>query len=212
MHGVRADRRQLIPRMLLLHEAGYSLLAFDFQAHGESPGDRITFGRLEGLDAAAAVAFAHERAPREHVAAIGISLGGAAALLAPEPLRVSALVLESVYPDVEAATANRLEVYLGGGGRLLAPIYMALMPLVLGFNASELRPIDHIAELRAPILIMSGAEDHYTTIAEAHALYERAPEPKSFWAVPGASHVDLYAFAPADYRQRLMPFLALYLR
>jgi hypothetical protein len=47
-----------------LREAGASLrqvgargfLLFDFQAHGESIGCHITFGYLEGRDAAAAVA------------------------------------------------------------------------------------------------------------------------------------------------------------
>ncbi len=31
--------------------------------------------------------------------------------------------------------------------------------------------------------------------------------PKSFWAVEGAGHVDLEAYAPDDYRQRVFPFL-----
>ena len=47
MHGVRADRRSMIERALLLREAGYATLLFDFQAHGESPGEHITFQRIE---------------------------------------------------------------------------------------------------------------------------------------------------------------------
>lgn len=212
MHGVRADRRQMISRMLMLHELGYSLLAFDFQAHGESPGDRITFGHLEGLDAQAVVEFARRRAPNERLAVIGVSLGGAAALLAPKPLRIDALILESVYPDIDAATANRLESYLGASGRLLTPAYMGLMPLVLGFGPRQLKPVDRIASVRAPVLVMSGAEDSYTTITESRDLYEHAQEPKSFWAVPGAGHVDLFHLAPAEYRQHVLPFLAKYLQ
>jgi fermentation-respiration switch protein FrsA (DUF1100 family) len=44
-------------------------------------------------------------------------------------------------------------------------------------------------------------------IGEARALFERAPEPKQFWAVRGAGHVDLEAFAPDDYRRIVLPFL-----
>ena len=54
-------------------------------------GRRITFGKLKALDAAAAVAFARDRAPGERVGALGISLGSAAALLRPAPLDVDAL-------------------------------------------------------------------------------------------------------------------------
>ena len=178
----------------------------------ESPGERITFGHLEALDAEAAVEFARQRAPSERLAMIGISLGGAAALLAPKPLNVDALILESVYPDIDDATANRLESYLGVGGRLLTPAYMRLMPLVLGFEPGQLRPIDRIASVRAPVLVLSGAEDPYTTLAEARDLFEHAHERKSFWSVPGASHVDLFHFAPDDYRRHVLPFLATHLR
>jgi len=81
MHGVWSNRRTMVQRARVLHEHGFAVLLFDFQAEGESPGKHITFGHLEGLDAAAAVAFARQRLPGERVGAIGVSLGGAAALL-----------------------------------------------------------------------------------------------------------------------------------
>ena len=42
---------------------------------------------------------------------------------------------------------------------------------------------------------------------EARALYARAPDPKLFWAVEGARHVDLEAYAPEEYRERVVAFL-----
>ena len=110
MHGVRGNRLQMVARARALNEHGFSVLLFDFQASGESPGHRITFGKLEGLDAAAAVSFVRDRLPNERVGVIGTSLGGAAALLGPKPLAVDALVLESVYPDIDAALSNRLRL------------------------------------------------------------------------------------------------------
>ena len=53
MHGVRGNRLQMADRARVLNEHGFSVLLFDFQASGETPGHRITFGKLEGLDAAA---------------------------------------------------------------------------------------------------------------------------------------------------------------
>ncbi len=35
LHGVRGDRRDMVPRASFLHSLGYSVLAIDFQAHGE---------------------------------------------------------------------------------------------------------------------------------------------------------------------------------
>ena len=51
MHGVRSNRQSMI-RAELLNAHGFAVLLFDFQAHGESPGNRITFGHLEAMDAA----------------------------------------------------------------------------------------------------------------------------------------------------------------
>jgi uncharacterized protein len=192
----------------LLSDAGYSVLAIDFQAHGESPGGIVTFGHLEALDARAAVDVARSALPGERIGVIGVSLGGAAALLGPEPLPVEALVVEQVFPNIESALGNRFTHYLGPPGRLLTPVYTALMPLVIHAHARELRPIDRIGEAKAPVFVMSGAAAIYTTIAESEAMFARAREPKQFWAVDGAAHVELADYAPAEYPRRVLEFFA----
>jgi fermentation-respiration switch protein FrsA (DUF1100 family) len=74
-------------------------------------------------------------------------------------------------------------------------------------KVDDLRPIDHVAEIGAPVFIASGTIDDRTAIAESMAMFARAKEPKFFWRVAGARHVDLEAFAPDEYRNRVLPFL-----
>ena len=217
LHGIGEDRRRMLARARVLGGAGFGTLLIDLQGHGESAGRRITLGRLEALDAVAAVAFVRSRAAGERVGAIGFSLGGAALVLGPGPLDVDALVLEGVYPDIESALGNRLRVALGPTlGGVAAPalvvLFDVLLPPFLGVRPSELRPIDGIAGIRAPLLLASGTEDERTPVLEARALFDRAPEPKSFWAVAGAAHVDLERYSPGAYWGRVMPFLSLNLR
>jgi fermentation-respiration switch protein FrsA (DUF1100 family) len=212
MHGIKANRLSMVRRARLLHENGFSVLLFDFQAHGESGGSRITVGHLEALDARAAVEFARRRLPDERIGAIAASLGGAAALLGPSPLPVDALVLEAVYPDIETALANRLRLILGPGlARFtvpaLVPVFELFAPAVIGVWPSQLRPIDHIAEVTTPVFVIAGANDRRTTLAETRELFAHAREPKYLWVVEGADHVDLEAFAPDEYRRQVLPFL-----
>jgi fermentation-respiration switch protein FrsA (DUF1100 family) len=202
----------MLDRARFLHHAGYTVLLFDFQAHGESSGSRITFGLRESLDAESALAYLQARAPGERVGAIGVSLGGAAALLGKRPLHVDALVPESVYPTIAAATTNRLTIRLGRGGRLLTPLFMMELPLWLGSPPSALRPVDRIALASAPVLVMAGTADRRTTLAESRSLFDHARAPKVFWAVPGAGHVDLHAFAPSEYERSVLGFFHQYLR
>jgi fermentation-respiration switch protein FrsA (DUF1100 family) len=217
MHGVRGNRAPMLPRARMLRDAGYSVLLFDFQAHGESTGSRITFGYREGRDTVAAAGFVRQRVPGEKIGAIGVSLGGAAALLAPGTLAVDALVLEGVYPDIDAATENRVNDTLGPwlGPVLSKPLAWVLALVtapLLGVAPADLRPIDHMANVRAPLLMLIGAVDTYTTVAETNAMFTRAPEPKSLWIVDGAGHVDLRDHAPEAYRARVFDFLSRHLR
>jgi fermentation-respiration switch protein FrsA (DUF1100 family) len=217
MHGVRRNRLSMARRAELLQQWGFAVLLFDFQAHGASSGRAITFGHLEAMDACAAVGFAQKRLPQERLGVIGVSLGGAAALLGTGPLRVDALVLESVFPDLRTALNNRLHIYLGPTmGKVLAPImapvFRLLMWAVLGVRATRLRPIDHIAGVTAPVLIASGTRDRSTTIAEARALFQHAADPKQFWAVEGAGHVNLERYNPDAYWRVVLPFITRYVQ
>ena len=213
LHGVGADRRVMLDRARFLHAEGYAVLIPDFQAHGESPGKHITFGALESLDAAAALAYLRARSPGERVGVIGVSMGGAAALVGPPgPLSADAFVLESVYPTIRDATRDRLRSWFGPFGPPFTSPLIRLVSGQIGITADSLRPIERIGRLTAPVLVAAGTRDHYTTIAESRALYARATSPKEFWPVEGAGHVDLHEFAPADYERRVNAFFDRWLR
>lgn len=215
LHGVGANRISMLGRARFLHDAGFTVLAPDFQANGESPGEHTTFGALESLDAAAALAFLRAKEPHERVGVIGVSMGGAAALLGPGPLDVNAFVLESVYPTIRQATSDRLGTWFGpfrGLGRTLAPAVIHLVGRDIGVAESQLQPINNISRLHAPLLLLAGTADPYTPIAEAESLYAHAPSPKSYWAVPGAGHEDLHAFDRPGYERRVGGFLERELR
>jgi uncharacterized protein len=220
LHGVHANRLAMLRRARLFNAEGFAVLLFDFQAHGESTGSRITFGHREGQDAAAAVAYMRERLPGERVGAIGSSLGGAAALLAPKPLDVDALVLESVYADIRMATEHRIIAKLVPTIGSAAPfisgpvawLFELLVPPFLGVSAADLRPIDRIANVRAPILVAGGTLDDRTSIVETRMLFARANELKRLWVVPRARHVDLEGFAPEEYRSHVLAFMVETLR
>ncbi len=212
LHGIGASRLDMLGRARFLARSGYSVLLIDFRGHGESTSAEPTYGGLEARDAQAALAFLRNVAPGERIGVIGISMGGAAALLGNGPLPVDALVLESVYPTIDDAVRDRLRAWLGPIGPLVTGLVVGGLLPREGVGAADLRPIDHIGAATAPVFVLAGTDDRYTTLDESRALFERAPAPKEFWAVPGAAHVDLHDFAPAEYERRVGAFLAHYLR
>jgi pimeloyl-ACP methyl ester carboxylesterase len=212
LHGVRSNRTQMLGRARFLAQAGYTTLLLDLPAHGESSGERITLGANEAAGAAAGVDFLRHQLPGERIGVVGVSLGAASAVLANTRPALSAVVLESMYPTIEEAVANRLAMRLTSVGAKLAPLLLWQLPLRVGVSADELRPIQKIAALGSPLLVASGAEDRHTTWAETLRLYEAAAQPKELWRVEGAAHVDLHAYQPAEYQRRVLRFFAKHLR
>jgi fermentation-respiration switch protein FrsA (DUF1100 family) len=208
LHGMGADRSAMLGRASFLHALGYSVLAIDFQAHGESAGRHITVGDLESWDVVAAAEYLHRALPAERVGAIGVSMGAAALVLAKKPLGLSAVVLESMYPTIEEALDDRMRMLYGPWGIIGTPFMTVQLKPRLGIYPSRLRPIDSIARLGAPLLLINGVEDRHTRIEEARHVFAAAAEPKSFWEVPGAAHVDLHAFVGEEYERRIDAFFA----
>jgi alpha-beta hydrolase superfamily lysophospholipase len=212
LHALRSDKRSMLSRAQFLKREGYAVLLLDLPAHGESNGDRTTAGYRESEGVRAAVAKLRELAPGEKLGVLGVSLGAAALVLAEPQIPVDAMVLESMYPTIEEAIADRLRIRFGAAGQYLAPLLLVQLEPGLGIKPSRLRPIDRLRDLRAPLLIVHGTEDRHTTLYEAERLYAAAGGPKDYHAVAGAAHVDLHAFSPAAYEARIGAFLARYLR
>ncbi|MEX1230360.1 MAG: alpha/beta hydrolase [Planctomycetaceae bacterium] len=205
IHPWRGDRRTMRKRAELLIDAGYSIVMIDLQGHGESPGEYITAGFLESRDVKAAVEFARKQNPQHRIGLIGVSIGGAAALIG-SPLDIDALIIESVYPTIDDAVCNRIECRLGPLCHALAPLLLCQLEPRTGISCSLLRPLDRIDETGCPILIMSGDEDRHTTVDDTKRLYATAEVPKELVMFPGAAHVDLLDHDEALYSMSVLPF------
>ena len=206
LHGVRSNRTSLIERAKFLRKGGYSVLLFDLRAHGESDGDYISFGFLEARDVEVAVTFLRNTKKVARAGIIGLSLGGAAALLA-DGAGADAIVVEAVYASIEAAIANRLQLRFGPLGKYLSPLFSYQLDLRLGIPANKLSPIEHVGNIGVPIFFIAGAKDRRTTVEDSRALFARANEPKSLWIIDDAAHQDFYRKDPAEYEKRVLEFL-----
>lgn len=206
LHGIRGSRLSMLERARFLFDAGYSIVMIDLQAHGESSGENITIGYLEQHDVTGAVNFTRKHYPGEAIGVVGVSLGGASALLA-SPLGIDALVLESVYPNLRDAVHNRVTQKLGPLSAIPAELLLLQLKPRLGFFPSELRPVDHISKVSCPIFLLSGTEDRHTTQRETENMFMLAQEPKELWLVKGAVHEDLFRVASQQYKRKLLSFL-----
>ena len=212
LHGVRADRRQMQARALFLNRLGYTVLLVDLASHGESAGQRITFGAHEAHGVRAAIAYLRRALPGHKIGVIGVSLGAASVVLSNPRQSIDALVLESMYPTIEAAVANRLAARAGTPGTWLAPLLVQQIPWRTDVQVASLRPIEAMTSLKSPVFVIGGNVDVQTPPGETRKIFAAANQPKQLWIVGGAAHVDLHHYAGGEYERQVAAFLAAYLR
>jgi len=206
LHGRGSSRAAMTERARLLKEAGCASLLLDLPAQGESEGEVVTLGAREAVVAAAGFARLRERWPAAPCGAIGISMGGAALCLAP-PLHADFVVLESAYATLADAIGERVARFYGPVAPLLEPLAAAAYRAATGIEPAGVRPVDHVGELGAPLLLLHGRADPSTRFEQAEALLSAAREPKRLVAFDDAGHEDLQKQAPELYRATLLAFL-----
>ncbi len=211
IHGIRGNRMQMYKRSQFLMKNGFSVLLFDLHGHGESDGDRITFGYKEAKSADAAFAFLRGRLPSEKIAVIGVSLGGAACLLGEIPFRADAIVIEEVFATIEEAVTNRMLMRVGYAGRFVAPLLLHQLPLRFGITTEQLRPEEAVKKVKCPIFVIGGSKDRRTPASETRRIFDAAQVPRELWLVKDARHVDLCDYAGPEYERRILAFFSKYL-
>lgn len=207
LHGVRSDRTSMIERSEFLRTIGITSVLIDMQAHGETPGENISFGYFEAIDAANGFSYLKNEVGCEKIIVIGQSLGGAAALLGSVAIDADALILESVYPTIEEAVTDRIESRLGALGKLLAPLLYYQIPLRINVPLEKLRPIESLKNIKAPVFIIGGSLDLSTKVTETIRMYDSTNSKKQIWIVDGATHQDMYAYAKQEYESRVSDFI-----
>lgn len=208
LHGLHADRLQMLPRAKWLHESGYSVLLFDFRGCGESGGS-ATFGYRERLDVEAALSFLREQRGIRETVVIGQSSGAAAALMAVDAWTegMKGAVLESPFDRLDNAVRNRVRQVAGPLEPVLSPLLLIQIPPRLGFSAEDLAPLEAIHRGRCAVLLGFGGLDPSVTPRLPGAFFKEAPYPATIWVLQKAGHTDLHRFDPKSYEAKVGEFL-----
>ncbi len=214
LHGIADSRasQQGLARMFLRH--GYTVLAPDSRAHGESCGDLATYGLLEAEDVHRWVSWLIEDQHPGHVLGLGESLGGAVLIesLPIEP-RFSAIVAESAFSSFERIGRERVAEKLplpAKIGRLLAvpPVWAGFLyaRLRYGLDFRSASPVAALARSMTPVLLIHGLSDHLTPPIHSEILAASNRQWTELWLVPGAGHTGAFGTSPREFESRVLNF------
>lgn len=206
LHPLHSNRTQMLSRAKFLYKAGYTSLLIDLQGHGRNTGEKVTFGYKESHDVDYAMNYLKQRYPEIPIGVLGISLGGASALLSHSYDKIDFLILEAVYNNLRDALNNRIEMKIGRVGKLFTPILIKIFEYQNSLSVSN-SPENNIVKYNKPVLIIAGSLDKRTTIKDSEKLFAKANEPKDFWKIDNARHQDFYLLLKEKYENRVLKFL-----
>ena len=208
LHGHGGNKDSCLPLGGLLYPR-FNVMMLDHRGHGESEGFRTTIGYEERLDVHAAVDVLVERGLGP-VGIFGTSMGGATAILAAaEDSRIEAVLADSPYGRLRWAVTQvaRNRGYPGPIAPLMASLgcWATAMHLRSRMRAFDPLEVVHLIAPR-PLLLIHGTEDHIIPVASAHALIERAGDPKDLWLIEGLKHCEAYVERFEPFRERVVSF------
>jgi pimeloyl-ACP methyl ester carboxylesterase len=212
LHGHGGSYDFDLYRAPALHEAGFSVLLFDFRAHGRSEGRRMTFGYEERWDVLGAIEFLHSRSI-QRIGLLGFSYGGIVSMLVtPDCPDIQAVVTDGGPARMRTSIAAR-GVEMGSPlwlSKVIAWLIISITSLRLGVNLFHYEPIRWVGKITPrPILFIHG--DHDQFLPDFDELYAAASFPKELWRLSDAGHTTASLLYPEEHTRRVVDFFSKYL-
>jgi len=206
IHGYGGDRTAWGPLAERLARKGAAVVVPAMRAHGENPARTVGFGPAEAQEVSAAVQWLHRAYPGRQikVAAVGVSLGGAAVwrAAAARDSGIDAVVTEGTFTELDPAINRWFNRIVPGGASWFGPVRW-IATRMAGVDPRRVRPIDDARKLAGrPCLVVHTGQDRLVLSAEAAALAAAAT--CELWVIPHSRHAHGARDATDEYAQRII--------
>lgn len=217
-HGYRGNRvldHPSLPTAKSLHDAGFSVMMFDFRDEGDSPGKEVSVGEYEVRDLLGAVDYAKSLG-YTNIGVIGYSMGASTALEATaEDADVKATIADSPFANLQTYLDANMSVWTHLPSFPFNDEIFWEMKHLFQLDPAKVNPLKDLASTKSrPILLIAGEADTTIPMKNSEEIYaELKGNPNdTLWLVPGAKHVGAYDVEPTAYEQRVTEFFTKYLR
>ena len=185
-HGNAGNISHRVANLRLLRQLGLAVFIISYRGYGRSegtPSEEGTYSDMRG-----ALSWLKDRGwTVERMIYFGRSVGAGVALQLALEQPPGALVLESPFTSIPAMGRQHYSLLWTLGGWAVDARYDNL---------------EKIGRLKSPLLVFHGDRDGIVPHRMGKELFDRAPQPKSFYSIAGAGHNDTYSVGGPAYWQR----------
>lgn len=209
-HGVGSRRLDMPGFVRDFPKAGFAVLSVDSRGHGESGGERVTYGALEREDMRRWFAYLGGREEcRDGIYGLGLSMGAAILLQTlPDVPQVKAAVAESPFASFREIGRDRVGQIMPLLGWLRVPIVevgFAYADPRIGLDLRRVSPMDVAPRIEQPVMLIHGTADRNIDIRHSEMVLPRLKRGRLF-KVEGAGHVGCYGRDPQRYVSEVAAF------
>ncbi|MBN1120347.1 MAG: alpha/beta hydrolase [Anaerolineae bacterium] len=196
-----------------LHNAGHSILMFDFRNHGQSGKALTGVGLEEYKDVLGAVAYLKERPTLNNprIGFVSFCMGANSTIIALS--KGGELVKDIAFlVAIQPISANVfVRSYLKA---VYTPLSLFLMPLVDwlvqlrgGYSLKAMSPLEYASDVAVPSLFVQAREDRWTELHDIESIYDAVQGPKEFWWIEGKMmRFDAYNYV-GQHPERVLQFI-----
>lgn len=205
-HGYSRSKEFMLPVVRMFPND--TILLFDFRAHGESAGNRVSFSIRESGDIHAVIGYIMSQNDLKALPIFGIGVSmGAASLIkaAAENAPFTALVVDSSFAEL-TEQLYRSWKHKTSLPQFLSHIILYAHECVSDVPFSRASIHTYIQGVTIPLLIVHADKDWLVPVEDALHLYNAAQSHKRLWIVPSCRHACNFDENPAEYKQRIDEF------
>ena len=210
MHGYKGNsKRDMCGGHTLARKLGHNILLIDQRGCGKSGGKTVTFGVKERLDALSWVHYINDRFGSVPIFLVGVSMGGATALMASDldlPSNVVGAIADCPFSSPKAIIKKVCRDR--GMPEAIYPFVTVGAYIYGHFSPNKEGAIKSVKNTKIPILILHGANDGFVPYKMSEEIYNACTGEKYFYDFDGADHGMSYMSNPKKYEDATYEFVA----
>lgn len=212
VHGRTANRYTMLSHGEIWHRLGFYVVIYEQRAHGESGGADCSMGYYEAQDLEYLANEIKKTFPEDTVWGLGgESMGAATLMIAAEKLPWLSFIYEDGgYTDLRTEVAPSLYYKAKLPRFPFTPLVIFFFNRRHEFSIDDVRPIDSVRKIKAPMLFVHGGDDRFVPTPNVYKLYEAKEGPKDIKVFEGTPHVKAVLMHHEEYFEMLKDFCIKY--
>lgn len=202
-HGNAQNMSSHYLNLAWMIQYGVDLLAFDYRGYGVSTGKPTQEGTIN--DGLAILEWASEQKKKKKykkLIVFGQSLGGAIAMASLAQYKnqkdIDLIVIDSSFTSYKSVAQSAMKQNW---------FTFPLIPLSYFVVSDEMAPKNFFNQLKTEALIVHGSKDKVVPYRHGKKVFNLYQGPKTFWALEGAKHTQIFHGQFQTYRHKFLNFI-----